>query len=62
MQGDLALLAVGGSQGLPIGHIVSFNADHALHVTFAKALRDACTDADYIDWHKPEEVSMNEES
>ena len=38
VQGDLSLLATGGNCGLPRGHIVAYQASHALHVEFAKAL------------------------
>jgi UDP-3-O-[3-hydroxymyristoyl] N-acetylglucosamine deacetylase len=37
-QGDLSLLAVGGNCGVPRGHVVAYQASHALHVEFAKAL------------------------
>ncbi|KAK9904226.1 hypothetical protein WJX75_007256 [Coccomyxa subellipsoidea] len=53
LTGDLALLSADGSQGLPIGHIVAHNADHALHVKFAKALWDACSEDDYVDVQPP---------
>ena len=54
IQGDLALLATEGQWGLPIGHIVSHNTDHALHIKFAKAIQAACSEADYIDLKLPE--------
>lgn len=57
MQGDLALLSSDGSQGLPIGHIVAYNADHALHLEFAKALRDACSKKDYVRIKAPEKAT-----
>ena len=53
LQGDLALLSGEGSQGLPIGHIVAYNADHALQVKFAQALRAACSKDDYVDTQPP---------
>ena len=46
MQGDLSLLSAGGNCGLPLGHIVAYQADHALHVQFAKELRDIVTISD----------------
>ena len=49
LQGDLALLATPGTRGLPIGHIMAHNADHALHIEFAKALRNSCTEDDLVD-------------
>lgn len=49
LQGDLALLATPGTRGLPIGHIMAHNADHALNIEFAKALRDSCTEDDLVD-------------
>ena len=48
LQGDLALLATPGTRGLPIGHITAHNADHALNLEFARALRTACTAKDYV--------------
>lgn len=47
LQGDLSLLSQGGSRGLPVGHIVAYQATHDLHVRFAKALRDSVSDADF---------------
>jgi hypothetical protein len=46
--GDLSLLAKGGNQALPLGHIVAYKAGHSLHLKFAKALRAACDSPD--DW------------
>jgi hypothetical protein len=40
--GDISLLAKGGNQGLPVGHIVAYKAGHEMHIKFAKALRAAC--------------------
>ncbi len=34
----MSLLASGGNWGLPRGHIVAYQASHALHVEFVKAL------------------------
>lgn len=39
--GNLALLSVRGSQGIPVGHITAFNASPALQVSFAQAMYDA---------------------
>jgi hypothetical protein len=36
--GDLALLAPPGGMGIPTGHIIAFQADHALHAEFVKSL------------------------
>lgn len=49
LQGDLALLATPGTRGLPIGHIIAHNADHALHIEFVKALRNSFTEDDLVD-------------
>ena len=49
LQGDLALLAAPGTRGLPIGHITAHNADHALNLEFARALRESCTEEDFVD-------------
>ena len=46
--GDLSLMASGGNQALPLGHIVAYKAGHSLHLKFAKALRAACDSPD--DW------------
>ena len=48
-QGDLALMATPGTRGLPIGHITAHNADHALNLEFARALREACSEEDYTE-------------
>ena len=55
LQGDLALLSENGNRSLPIGHIVAHNADHALHVKFAKALKEACSADDMVDVQPPPE-------
>ena len=49
LQGDLALLATPGTRGLPIGHITAHNADHALSLEFARAVREACSEEDTIE-------------
>jgi UDP-3-O-acyl-N-acetylglucosamine deacetylase len=38
LAGDLALLSQEGQGGLPLGHFVAFNADHALQLKFCTAL------------------------
>ncbi len=38
VQGDLALLAAGGSSGIPAGHTIAWKADHKLHLKFLRAL------------------------
>lgn len=38
--GDMSLLSLGGMSGLPYGHIIAHNADHALHLKFIRALKD----------------------
>ena len=48
LQGDLALLAREGSRGIPVGHIVSHNAHHGLHLKFLQALRAAAAASDYV--------------
>ena len=49
VQGDLALLATPGTRGLPIGHITAHNADHALNLEFAQALRESCSEEDTVE-------------
>lgn len=44
--GDLSLLGVGGSAGLPLGHVIAYKPDHGLHVRFLRALKQACRDED----------------
>ena len=53
MQGDLALLASKGSRGIPIGHTVAHNADHALQLKFLRALQETVSDVDYVDVDAP---------
>ena len=36
-------------RGLPIGHITAHNADHALNLEFAQALREACSEEDTVE-------------
>lgn len=40
--GALALLGAEGGSGVPCGHVVAFNADHALLLDFARALAASC--------------------
>ena len=47
--GDLSLSAEGGHSGLPLGHIVAYKADHALHAAFVRKLLDSTGDDDYVD-------------
>ena len=53
MQGDLALLASKGSRGIPIGHTVAHNANHALQLRFLQALKAAVSNEDYVDVDAP---------
>lgn len=39
--GDLALLAPPGGSGMPMGHVVAFNADHALMMDFVVRVAEA---------------------
>eukprot|EP00878_Enallax_costatus_P004111 GHUV01004339.1.p3 GENE.GHUV01004339.1~~GHUV01004339.1.p3 ORF type:complete len:148 (+),score=39.53 GHUV01004339.1:1403-1846(+) len=39
--GNLSLLSVRGSQGIPVGHITAFNASPALQLSFAQAVYEA---------------------
>ena len=41
VMGDLALLAPPGGSGLPMGHVVAFNADHALVMDFVIRVAEA---------------------
>lgn len=36
--GDVSLFAQGGSQGLPVAHIVAYKGGHALHADFVRRL------------------------
>lgn len=47
--GDLSLAATGGSAGLPVGHVVAFNADHDLHVKFVRALVEKTGADDWVE-------------
>jgi len=40
--GDLALLAAGGGLGLPLGHVITWNADPALRLELVRALAAEC--------------------
>lgn len=41
IMGDLALLAPPGGSGMPMGHVVAFNADHALMMDFVVRVAEA---------------------
>ena len=56
--GDLSLMASGGNQALPIGHIVAYKAGHSLHLKFAKALRAACDSPDAWEPALPWDLSV----
>lgn len=45
--GDLALLAEGGNSGMPVGHVLAYNADHAIFQKFLEKLKESCTEADW---------------
>eukprot|EP00775_Hariotina_reticulata_P013610 gene13610-13735_t len=44
--GNLSLMAVAGSQGLPVGHITAYNASPTLQLTFVQQLMQAMEEAD----------------
>lgn len=47
--GDLSLSAEGGHSGLPLGHIMAYKADHALHAAFVRELLATTGEDDYAD-------------
>ena len=52
MQGDLALMADKGHAGLPMGHIIAYKADHAMHREFALQLKASCSPTDWVNADK----------
>ncbi len=47
--GDLSLLGLDGNMGLPSGHIVSYNATHAMLIEFARAIYAASSEDDWVE-------------
>lgn len=45
--GNLALLSVAGSQGVPVGHVTAYNAGSALQLAFVQALVQAVEKEDF---------------
>ncbi|KAG1681298.1 hypothetical protein FOA52_007344 [Chlamydomonas sp. UWO 241] len=56
--GDLALNAMPGTGGLPVGHVVAYKPTHALAAKFVRALRLSASEADWV----PVVDVLNEES
>jgi hypothetical protein len=48
--GNLSLLSMGGSQGIPVGHITAYNASPALQLSFVQAMLDAIQEGDYTSY------------
>lgn len=61
LTGDLALLGYMGNQGLPVGHVLAYKANHAMHIEFARALLDACEEDDYVLVHDVLEMQEAED-
>jgi len=47
--GDLALSAAPGCAGLPLGHVLAFNADHDLHARFVRTLVERTAEGDWAE-------------
>ena len=47
--GDLALSAAPGCAGLPLGHVLAFNADHDLHARFVRSLVERTGEGDWAE-------------
>ena len=47
--GDLALAADAGTAGLPLGHVLAFNADADLHARFVRELVARTRDGDWVE-------------
>lgn len=61
MIGDLSLMAPPGGSGLPVGHIMAYKADHALHIEFAKQLQERCEGQELVPSRVPELFPYNAE-
>jgi UDP-3-O-acyl-N-acetylglucosamine deacetylase len=46
LMGNLSLMAVAGSQGLPVGHITAYNASPTLQLSFVQQLMQAIEEGD----------------
>ncbi|KAG2451879.1 hypothetical protein HYH02_003654 [Chlamydomonas schloesseri] len=46
--GDLSLLARDGHAGLPLGHVVAYDADHELFAAFVQRLQEVTSDEDWV--------------
>ncbi|PNW71416.1 hypothetical protein CHLRE_16g653350v5 [Chlamydomonas reinhardtii] len=46
--GDLSLLARHGHSGLPLGHVVAYDADHELFAAFVERLQELTTEEDWV--------------
>jgi UDP-3-O-[3-hydroxymyristoyl] N-acetylglucosamine deacetylase len=50
LMGDLALAGAGGNSGIPCGHVVTYNADHALRQLFVREILEAVETGDVIEF------------
>jgi hypothetical protein len=48
--GNLSLLSMGGSQGIPVGHITAYNASPALQLSFVAAMLEGIQEGDYTSY------------
>jgi hypothetical protein len=45
--GNLSLLSMGGSQGIPVGHITAYNASPSLQLSFVQSMLEAIQEGDF---------------
>ncbi|KAF6261833.1 hypothetical protein COO60DRAFT_725809 [Scenedesmus sp. NREL 46B-D3] len=48
--GNLSLLSMGGSQGIPVGHVTAYNASPSLQLSFVQAMLEGIQEADYTSY------------
>jgi hypothetical protein len=48
--GNLSLLSLGGSQGIPVGHVTAYNASPSLQLSFVQTMLEAIQEEDYTSY------------
>eukprot|EP00882_Tetradesmus_deserticola_P016724 GHRQ01017879.1.p1 GENE.GHRQ01017879.1~~GHRQ01017879.1.p1 ORF type:complete len:130 (+),score=51.35 GHRQ01017879.1:250-639(+) len=48
--GNLSLLSMGGSQGIPVGHVTAYNASPSLQLSFVQAMLEGIEEGDYTSY------------
>jgi hypothetical protein len=48
--GNLSLLSMGGSQGIPVGHITAYNASPSLQLSFVQSMLEGIQEGDFTSY------------